>query len=209
VNRVRIHHPQIDPFQNTRISKRLQLSHHRRSLLTLPVPSSKSPPYVIHPSPTHGRGVFATQTIRKGARIVQYRGARLPSDVADNRPASDSTDPYHTLLFKLHDGTVLDASQGGNAARWINHGCDPNCEAIEYDDGRVFICAKRTIRAGEELRYDYRLEYEGRMSRSVQRGFACRCGARRCRGTMLKAVPRKNKGARITSGNKKTVSRRQ
>ena len=103
------------------------------------MPSSKSPPYVIHPSPTHGRGVFATQTIRKGARIVQYRGARLPSDVADNRPASDSTDPYHTLLFKLHDGTVLDASQGGNAARWINHGCDPNCEAIEYDDGRVFI----------------------------------------------------------------------
>ncbi|TMH64049.1 MAG: SET domain-containing protein, partial [Betaproteobacteria bacterium] len=89
------------------------------------------------------------------------------------------------------------------------HGCDPNCEAIEYDDGRVFICAKRTIRAGEELRYDYRLEYEGRMSRSVQRGFACRCGARCCRGTMLKAVPRRNKGARITSGNKKTVSRRQ
>ena len=104
---------------------------------------------------------------------------------ADKRPASNAADPYHTLMFKLRDGTVIDASLRGNAARWINHGCDPNCEAIEYDKSRVFICAKRTIRAGEELRYDYRLQYEGRMSRRAQRAFTCRCGARRCRGTML------------------------
>jgi SET domain-containing protein len=180
-----------------------------QTALTIPVPSSKSPPYVIRSSPTHGRGVFASRTIRKGARIVQYRGARLAADVADNRPATDPRDPYHTLLFRLHDGTVLDASQGGNAARWINHGCDPNCEAIEYDDGRVFICAKRTIRAGEELRYDYRLEYDGRLTRLVERGFACRCGARHCRGTMLKVVARRDKGAAITKGNKKIVSPRQ
>jgi len=149
------------------------------------VPASPSPPYVVRPSPTHGRGVFATRTIRKGARIVEYRGSRLAPGAADKRPASNAADPYHTLMFKLHDGTVIDASLRGNAARWINHGCDPNCEAIEYDKGRVFICAKRTIRAGEELRYDYRLQYEGRMSRPAQRAFTCRCGARRCRGTML------------------------
>jgi SET domain-containing protein len=142
-------------------------------------------PYVIRPSPTHGRGVFASRTIRKGARIVEYRGARLPRSVADERPATDPTDSYHTLLFELCDGTVIDASLRGNAARWINHGCDPNCKAVEYDDGRVFIYAKRTIRAGEELRYDYRLGYEGRMSARAQRAFACRCGAPCCRGTML------------------------
>jgi SET domain-containing protein len=172
------------------------------------VPASKPPPYVIRPSPTHGRGVFATRTIRKGARIVEYRGKRMPEDVADNRPATDANDPYHTLLFKLHDGTVLDASLGGNAARWINHGCDPNCEAIEYDKGRVFICARRTIRAGEELRYDYGLEYEGRMSKRAQRGFSCRCGARRCRGTMLsKAIAQSARQAANAGAKATTLSR--
>src|SRR5208282_6654824 len=142
-------------------------------------------PYVVRASATHGRGVFATRTSRKGTRIIEYRGARLPRNVADERPASDPMDFYHTMLFELADGNVIDASLHGNAARWINHGCDPNCEAMEYDDGRVFIFAKRTIRAGEELRYDYRLEYEGRMTRKALTAFACRCRAPRCRGTML------------------------
>ena len=56
---------------------------------------------------------------------------------------------------------------------------------IEYDDGSVFIHARRTIRAGEELTYDYGLVYEGRLSNRVRKAFACHCGARRCRGTML------------------------
>jgi SET domain-containing protein len=73
----------------------------------------------------------------------------------------------------------------GNSARWINHGGDPNCEAIEYDDGRIFIHAKGTIRAGEELLYNYRLGYDGRMTQRAKRAFACRCGAPRCRRTML------------------------
>jgi len=154
--------------------------------------STPSPqPYVIRRSPTHGRGVFATRTINKGARVLEYRGIRIGSDAADYRPPTDPTDPYHTLMFELSDGTVIDASVRGNAARWINHGCDPNCEAIEYDDGRVYIHARRTIRAGEELRYDYRLVFEGRLSERARRAFACRCGARRCRGTMLGGNPRK------------------
>lgn len=104
---------------------------------------------------------------------------------ADKRPASNAAGPYHTVLFKLRGGTVSDASLRGNAARLIYHGCDPNGEAIEYDESRAFICAKRRIRAGEKLRYDYRLQYEGRMSRRAQGAFTCRCGLRRCRGTIL------------------------
>ncbi len=148
-------------------------------------PPTLPAPYAVRLSPTHGRGVFATRTIRKGARIIEYRGTRLPRPVADERPASDPADFYHTMLFELADGTVIDASLRGNAARWINHGCDPNCEARETDDGRLFIFAKRTIRAGEELRYDYCLDYEGRLTRQARRAFACHCGAPRCRGTML------------------------
>jgi len=148
-------------------------------------------PYAVRASRTHGRGVFATRTIRKGARIVEYRGARLSAEAADERPPSDPADPYHTMQFEVSDGTVIDASIRGNAARWINHGCDPNCEPIEYEDGRIYIHARRTIRAGEELCYDYRLGYEGRLTKRAERAFACRCGARRCRGTMLWRPPRR------------------
>ncbi|HYK63719.1 MAG TPA: SET domain-containing protein-lysine N-methyltransferase [Patescibacteria group bacterium] len=150
------------------------------------------PPYSVRASPRHGRGVFATRTIRKGARIIEYRGARLVVEVADKRPSADPDDPFHTMQFELSDGSVIDASIRGNAARWINHGCDPNCEPIEYDGGRIFIHARRTIHAGEELCYDYRLSYEGRITRRAERAFACRCGARRCRGTMLWPVPRRD-----------------
>ena len=104
--------------------------------------------------------------------------------MARERPPSDPADPYHTLLFELSDGSVIDAGVRGNAARWINHGCEPNCEAIEYDDGRVFIHARRTIRAGEELTYDYRLSFVGPISRRAREALRCRCGAKRCRGTL-------------------------
>jgi hypothetical protein len=146
-------------------------------------------PYAVRRSPTHGRGAFATRTIRKGARVIEYRGARSSWDVACRRPPSDPTDPYHTLVFELADGTVIDAGVRGNAARWINHGCQPNCEAIEYDDGRVFIHAKRTIRAGEELTYDYRLSFVGPISRRALVALRCRCGAKRCRGSLLLKLP--------------------
>jgi uncharacterized protein len=146
-------------------------------------------PYTIRSSSTHGRGAFATRTIRKGARIVEYRGARSSWEVASERPPSDPSDPYHTLLFELSDGSVIDAGVRGNAARWINHGCEPNCEAIEYDDGRMFIHARRTIRAGEELTYDYRLSFVGPISRRAREAMRCRCGAKRCRGTLLLNPP--------------------
>ena len=150
-------------------------------------------PYTVRSSPTHGRGAFATRTIRKGIRIVEYRGARSSWDVACERPPSDPSDPYHTLLFELSDGRVIDAGVRGNAARWINHGCEPNCEAIEYDDGRVFIHARRTIRAGEELTYDYRLSFVGPISRRAREALRCHCGAKRCRGTLLLKPPARAK----------------
>ena len=93
-------------------------------------------------SPVHGRGVFAARTIRKGETVIEYRGKRMTWDEACEQPASDESDPYHTFLFSLDDGRVIDAAIGGNAARWINHSCAPNCEADE-EGGRVFIKALR------------------------------------------------------------------
>ena len=141
--------------------------------------------YVVRRSRIHGRGVFATRTIRRGSDIIEYRGRRISMDEADNLPDSDPDNPFHTFLFELNDGRVIDAGVRGNAARWINHSCQPNCVPYEDDDGRVFIEARRTIRAGEELSYDYRLNVPGRRTARMLADYACRCGAPRCRGTML------------------------
>src|SRR5205814_8636136 len=87
----------------------------------------------VRQSAVHGRGVFAARPIGKGRRIIEYTGRRvawksIPADVND----------AHTFLFGINDGTdVIDPEIGGNEARWINHSCDPNCEAIEDENGRV------------------------------------------------------------------------
>ncbi len=147
--------------------------------------SSPKRPYAVHHSPIHGRGVFATRTIRKGDDIIEYRGRRITADEADDLPDSDPDNPFHTFLFELNDGRVIDAGVRGNAARWINHSCQPNCVPYENDEGRVFIEAKRSIRAGEELSYDYKLNVPGRRTKRMLANYACRCGSPRCRGSMV------------------------
>jgi len=152
-----------------------------------------SRPYVVRNSGIHGRGVFATRTIRKGTTIIEYRGERTTWEDASTRPDSDPDNPHHTFIFELNDGNVIDAGVRGNAARWINHSCAPNCDTYEDDDGRVFIEARRTIRAGEELTYDYQLSYDGRVGPRIRAAYVCRCGAARCRGSMLSRRQRKSR----------------
>ncbi len=157
------------------------------------MPAAKpSRPYAVRNSKIHGRGVFATRTIRKGTEIIEYRGERTSWDVALERPPSDPDNPFHTFFFELSDGRVIDANVRGNAARWINHSCDANCESSEHDDGRVYIEARRKIRAGDELTYDYRLSIEGRITKKMRAAYACRCNAATCRGVLL-IEPKKKK----------------
>ena len=141
--------------------------------------------YVTRSSGIHGKGVFATEAIRKGTRIIEYRGVRSSMEEACERPPSDPANPQHTFIFELDDGTVIDAGIKGNAARWINHSCEPNCEAIEHEEGRMFIHALRSIRAGEELTYDYQLTWDGHISARTRKAHGCGCGTEKCRGTML------------------------
>lgn len=153
----------------------------------MPTPSRSKKPYSVRYSAIHGRGVFATRTIRKGTVIVEYRGRRTTWEAAIEQPDSDPSNPTHTFFFSLSDGRVIDAGRRGNAARWINHSCAPNCRTFEDDDGRVFIESRRTIHAGDELTYDYRLQVDERVTRKLRAEYACRCGAKRCRGTLLDA----------------------
>ncbi|MDE2254191.1 MAG: SET domain-containing protein-lysine N-methyltransferase [Betaproteobacteria bacterium] len=138
----------------------------------------------VRTSPVHGKGVFARFTIAAGDRILEYRGERISWDEAQRRHPRDPLQPTHTFYFSLDDSRVIDANVGGNSARWINHACDPNCEARQQGE-RVFIYALRDISAGEELFYDYRLSLDARYTSRVKREYACHCGAPTCRGTML------------------------
>lgn len=142
-------------------------------------------PFRVRRSGIHGSGAFATRIIRKGERIIEYRGERISEKEADRRyPDPEDGIPHHTFLFQVDDDLVVDAAVNGNAARFINHSCDPNCESIIEDD-RIFIEAIKTIRPGEELHYDYQFVLEERHTPAVKKLYPCRCGSRKCRGTIL------------------------
>lgn len=146
--------------------------------------SSATPLYVVKNSKVHGRGVFAARKIPADTRIVEYCGERISEKTADKRGSSDPENPFHTFFFSLENGRMIDGGVDGSDARWINHSCEPNCEARE-EKGRVFIYSVRDIRRGEELNYDYGLVLEGRHTKKIKEAYACRCGAPDCRGTML------------------------
>jgi SET domain-containing protein len=143
-----------------------------------------NPLYRVKNSPVHGRGVFARRKIRAGTLIIEYEGKRIGYDQACIDAAARDDDSNHTFLFSLADGSVIDGGDNGNDARWINHCCEPNCEARE-EDGRIYIHALRDIARGEELNYDYGLVLEERYTAALKRAYECRCGMPKCRKTLL------------------------
>ena len=168
----------------------------------------------VRNSPVHGRGVFAAKPIPKGKLIIEYLGDRISHDAADKRYEGHDENDNHTFLFIVDKKTVIDASLGGNDARFINHQCDGNCESF-IKDRRVFIKAVRAIAPGQELGYDYEIGRDKDDPENVDEIYACRCGSPKCRGTMLwpakRPVPRakKKKVARKkTQAGKKAQPRR-
>jgi SET domain-containing protein len=147
-----------------------------------------SPLLEVRGSEIHGRGVYALQRIRKGTRIIEYVGDRVSHTTADRRYQRKGEDDGHTFLFIVDDKIVIDAGIGGNEARFINHKCDANCETVT-ERRRVYIEATRNIKPGEELGYDYQLTWESTDEPEELALYACRCGARKCRGTMLDREP--------------------
>jgi uncharacterized protein len=138
----------------------------------------------VRNSGVHGLGVFALRRIRKGTRVIEYLGERISHQEADRRYDLKDANDNHTFLFIVDGRTVIDAGVNGNEARFINHTCGPNCESVTQNR-RVFIEAIRTIEAGEELAYDYQIEWDPQDPPDIDEIFACRCGSAACRGTML------------------------
>ena len=141
-------------------------------------------PFEIRESPIQGLGAFATRRIPAGVRLIEYAGERLTPAQADARYPEEPGERHHTFLFAIDDEWVVDAAVDGNDARWINHSCEPNCDAV-VDDGRIWIETIRDVEPGEELAYDYAYELEERHTPAAKKRYPCNCGAARCRGTLL------------------------
>jgi uncharacterized protein len=138
----------------------------------------------VRRSGVHGQGVFALRALAVGEKIIEYKGEIISWAQALERHPHDPTQPNHTFYFHIESGDVIDGHVNGNMARWINHACEPNCEAAE-EGCRVFIQALRDITVGEELVYNYGLTLDARYTAKLKKEFECRCGAPSCRKTML------------------------
>lgn len=128
---------------------------------------------VIRPSPIHGQGVFAGRAIRRGASIVEYVGEKITKAESLRRCAANNQ-----FIFALDDELDLDGSVPWNPARYFNHSCAPNCEAVRTDSG-IWIVTRRDLAAGEELTFNYGYDLES------YRDYPCQCGAPECVGFMV------------------------
>ena len=113
----------------------------------------------------HGWGVYATATIPKNKRIVDYAGERI-SNQESLRRERRYIQHGHIWCFKLTNRSVIDGGVNGNIARFINHSCRPNCY-VEIKDGTIWIRAARTIQKGQEITYNYNTDGDGLIK--------CRC----------------------------------
>ena len=152
--------------------------------LARPATGSDSRRIQTRRSGVHGKGVFALQDLAEGQTLIEYVGDIISWPEALRRHPHDPANPNHTFYFHIDEDHVIDAKHGGNSSRWINHSCQPNCEADEAD-GRVFIKALCNIAAGEELFYDYGLTIDARYTPKLLADYPCWCGADNCRGTLL------------------------
>ena len=181
-----------------------------------PSAASAAPPLLTEPaadrrrlqtrrSGVHGKGVFALQDLAEGELLIEYAGEVISWPEALRRHPHDPSNPNHTFYFHVDEKHVIDGKHGGNSSRWINHSCEPNCEA-EDDEGRIFIKALRNIHAGEELFFDYGLIIDAPHTKKLLAEYPCWCGSKNCRGTLLAPRERKKKSP-AAAASKKTAGK--
>ena len=129
--------------------------------------------FAVLDSPVHGLGAFAMRPLEAGERIVEYTGERITKTESQIRCAAGNH-----FIFSFDDEWDLDGDQPDNPARFVNHSCEPNCEAIQRDD-RIWLIALRDIRAGEELSFDYGYDLEN------YHDHPCHCGVPGCCGYVV------------------------
>ncbi len=111
--------------------------------------ASTEPRIEVLTSRVHGKGVFALIPIDAGETVIEYVGEIISMDEALRRHPHDLNNPVHTFYSHIDDTRAIDGLYGGNASRWMNHSCRPNCEPVEVE-GRIFIQTLRQVWRGEE-----------------------------------------------------------
>ncbi|XP_076592184.1 histone-lysine N-methyltransferase 2A isoform X6 [Chaetodon auriga] len=133
----------------------------------------------VYRSPIHGRGLFCKKTIDAGEMVIEYSGNVIRSVLTDKREKYYDGKGIGCYMFRIDDYEVVDATVHGNAARFINHSCEPNCysRVITVDSQKhIVIFASRRIYSGEELTYDYKFPIEDASNK-----LPCNCGTKKCR----------------------------
>uniref|UniRef100_W5M8W3 [histone H3]-lysine(4) N-methyltransferase n=1 Tax=Lepisosteus oculatus TaxID=7918 RepID=W5M8W3_LEPOC len=133
----------------------------------------------VYRSAIHGRGLFCKRNIDAGEMVIEYSGIVVRSVLTDKREKYYDSKGIGCYMFRIDDFDVVDATMHGNAARFINHSCEPNCysRVINVEGQKhIVIFALRKIYRGEELTYDYKFPIEDASNK-----LHCNCGARRCR----------------------------
>lgn len=151
----------------------------------------------VRRSGIQGRGAFATTRIRRGTRIIEYTGELISPEEEARRYNNNGVDRHHTFLFAIDENVTIDATRRGSTAKYINHSCDPNCEAVN-DNDHIFIEAIKNIQPGVELTYDYGFEHDGESLAELRRLYPCHCGAKNCRGTIV-SIKVRRKRKRLTN----------
>lgn len=176
------------------------------------MPKTPDLAFEIRDSVIAGKGAFAIRPIKAGEQLIEYVGEIITHPEADERYDDESMDEHHTFLFTITSRLVIDATNDGNESRFINHSCDPNCEA-EITKGRVFISAIQDIAVGEELHYDYGYERSGDETEEDEKRYKCLCGTAKCRGSIMEPVSvfkaRKRKEAAQRAARKRAAAKKK
>jgi uncharacterized protein len=146
--------------------------------------AAERPWYVVKSSSIHSRGVFAARDIPADTYIIEYLGERITKEESEKRAQArlmraEKTGDAAVYIFTLTDEWDLDGSGPGNTARLINHSCDPNCEAWQDEEDRIWIGARREIPKGQELTFNYGFDLENWDKHP------CRCGSANCVGYII------------------------
>tara|TARA_B100001175_G_C19114894_1_gene451548 strand:+ start:92 stop:550 length:459 start_codon:yes stop_codon:yes gene_type:complete len=134
--------------------------------------------YKNRKSNIHRHGLSAADYIKKGQRIIQYKGKKVSLEKVETDPKYNNDKPIY--LFNLNKHYDLDGDFKFNTARLINHSCDPNCEVMDYKK-QLWIFAIKDIKKNEELTYDYGFSFD-----KDYKQFICKCGSKDCVGYIVR-----------------------
>ncbi len=135
-----------------------------------------------------GFGLFATKPFKKRQYIVTYRGPLITNAEADRLEARDSR-----YMFEINSRWTIDGTSRWNKARYVNHSCRPNAEAILRKRKIVYV-ARRKIKPDEEITVDYGKDYfDGFITKSRCRCVACRKKKNARRSELRRRAKRRGK----------------